>query len=129
MPGPAPSKTYSSKTQGTTPLDDPAFTDFLGYQGQVYEDRVGVYNRTIHASGSMASVTHIEGESPPPSSSAPCKGSGGCLRGTYREHAAGNFLIIDGEDIPPAASFLHGTGTGDDGPPDPLHQPRPLRPR
>jgi hypothetical protein len=48
--------------QGTTALDDPAFTDRLGYEGQVYEDRVGVYNLTIHTSGSMASVTHVEGD-------------------------------------------------------------------
>jgi hypothetical protein len=27
--------------QGTTALDDPAFTDRLGYEGPVYEDRVG----------------------------------------------------------------------------------------
>ncbi|HET9558530.1 MAG TPA: hypothetical protein VFS70_15425, partial [Actinomycetota bacterium] len=47
--------------QGTTALDDPAFTDRLGYEGQVYEDRAGVYNLTIHTSGSMASVTHVEG--------------------------------------------------------------------
>lgn len=48
--------------QRTTALDDPAFTDRLGYEGQVYEDRVGVYNLTIHTSGSMASVTHVEGD-------------------------------------------------------------------
>jgi len=62
MPSPAPSRTCSSKTQATTALDDPAFTDRLGYEGQVYDDRVGVYNLTIHTSGSMASVTHVEGD-------------------------------------------------------------------
>jgi hypothetical protein len=44
-------------------------------------------------------------------------GTGTVHRGTYREHATGNFLIINNEDIPhPAASFyLHGTGTSPDG--------------
>jgi hypothetical protein len=44
------------------PLDDPAFTDCLGYQGQIYEDRHGVYNLTIHTTGSMVGVTHVEGD-------------------------------------------------------------------
>ena len=56
--------------QGTTALDDPAFTDRLGYEGQIYEDRVGVYNLTIHTSGSMASVTHATFVI------SPCKGTG-----------------------------------------------------
>jgi hypothetical protein len=48
--------------QGTTPLYDPAFADCLGYQGQIFEDRHGVYNLTIHTSGSMVGVTHVEGD-------------------------------------------------------------------
>jgi hypothetical protein len=37
--------------------------------------------------------------------------------GTYREHAAGNFMTIDDQDVEyPAGSFyLHATGTGSDG--------------
>jgi hypothetical protein len=50
-------KTSSSKTSKAPPLDDPAFTHRLGYQGQIYEDRHGVYNLTIHTSGSMVGVT------------------------------------------------------------------------
>jgi hypothetical protein len=97
--------------QGTTPLDDPAFTDCLGYRGQIYEDRNGVYNLTIHTSGSMAGVTHVKGDVTANFTISPLQGIGVVYRGTHREHAAGNFLIINGEDIPhPAASFyLHGT--------------------
>ena len=103
--------------QGTTPLDDPTFTNCLGYQGQIYEDRHGVYNLTIHTTGSMAGVTHVEGDVTASFVISPVEGDGVVYRGTYREHATGNFLIINGEDVPhPAASFyLHGTGTGSDG--------------
>ena len=103
--------------QGTTPLDDPAFTNCLGYEGQVFEDRDGVYNLTIHTTGSMAGVTHVEGDVTANFAISPIQGGGTIYTGTYREHSAGNFLVINGEDIPhPAASFyLHGTGTGSDG--------------
>lgn len=103
--------------QGTTPLDDPAFTDCLGYQGQVFEDRDGIYNLTIHTTGSMAGVTHVEGDVTASFVISPVEGAGVVYRGTYREHATGNFLVINNEDVPhPAASFsLHGTGTGSDG--------------
>jgi hypothetical protein len=103
--------------QGTTALDDPAFADCLGYEGQVYEDRDGVYNLTIHTSGSMAGVTHVEGDVTASFVISPIQGTGVVYSGTYREHSAGNFLVVNGEDIPhPAASFyLHGTGTGSDG--------------
>jgi hypothetical protein len=103
--------------QGTTALDDPAFADCLGYQGQVYEDRHGVYNLTIHTTGSMAGVTHVEGDVSASFVISPIQGTGVVYSGTYREHSAGNFLVVNGEDIPhPAASFyLHGTGTGSDG--------------
>jgi hypothetical protein len=65
----------------------------------------------------MAGVTHVEGDITVNFTISPLQGTGVVYRGTYREHAAGNFLIINGEDIPhPAASFyLHGTGTGSDG--------------
>lgn len=48
---------------------------------------------------------------------SPLQGTGVVYSRTYREHSAGNFLIINGEDVShPAASFyLHGTGTGGDG--------------
>ena len=102
--------------QGTTPLDDPTFTDCLGYQGQIYEDRDGVFNLTIHTTGSMAGVTHVEGDVTATFIISPRQGSGVVYTGTYREHDVGNFA---GEnlDIPyPSASFyLHGTGTGSDG--------------
>ena len=103
--------------QGTTPLDDPTFTNCLGCQGQIYEDRHGVYNLTIHTTGSMAGVTHVEGDVTANFAISPIQGGGTIYTGTYREHSAGNFLVINGEDIPyPAASFyLHGTGTGSDG--------------
>jgi len=103
--------------QGTTALDDPVFTDCLGYEGQIFEDRDGVYNLTIHTKGSMAGVTHVEGDVTASFVISPVEGAGVIYRGTYREHATGNFLVINGEDVPhPAASFyLHGTGTGSDG--------------
>ena len=103
--------------QGTTALDDPVFTDCLGYEGQVYEDRHGVYNLTIHTTGSMAGVTHVEGDVTASFVISPIQGTGVLYSGTYREHSAGNFLVVNGEDIPhPAASFyLHGTGAGSDG--------------
>jgi hypothetical protein len=103
--------------QGTTALDDPTFTDCLGYEGQIFEDRHGVYNLTIHTTGSMAGVTHVEGDVTANFVISPIQGTGVVYTGTYREHATGNFLIVNGEDVPhPAASFyLHGTGTGSDG--------------
>jgi hypothetical protein len=103
--------------QGTTALDDPAFTDCLGYQGQIYEDRDGVYNLTIHTTGSMAGVTHVEGDVTASFVISPLQGTGVVYTGTYREHVAGKFVTVEGEDVPyPAASFyLHGTGTGSDG--------------
>jgi len=115
-PTPTPARhqdVFVEDCQGTTPLDDPAFTHRLGYQGQIYEDRHGVYNLTIHTSGSMVGVTHVEGDVTANFTISPLQGTGV----VYREHAAGNLLIINGEDIPhPAASFyLHGTGTGSDG--------------
>ena len=104
--------------QGTMPLDDPAFTDCLGHEGQIYEDRDGIYNLTIHTTGSMAGVTHVEGDVTANFVISPLAGARVVYSGTYREHATGNFLTIEGEDIPyPAASFdLHGTGTSSDGP-------------
>jgi hypothetical protein len=54
----------------------------------------------------MASVTHVEGDVTATFVISPLQGSGGCLRGTYREHAAGNFLIINGEDVPPGRVLL-----------------------
>jgi hypothetical protein len=103
--------------QGTTALDDPVFTDCLGYQGQLYEDRHGVYKLTIHTRASMPGVTHVEGDVTATFAISPIQGTGTVHRGTYREHATGSFLIINGEDVPhPATSFyLHGTGTGSDG--------------
>ena len=95
-------KTSSSKTSKAPPLDDPAFTHRLGYQGQIYEDRHGVCNLTIHTSGSMVGVTHVEGDVTANFTISPLQGTGV----VYREHAAGNLLIINGEDIPhPAVSF------------------------
>jgi hypothetical protein len=55
-------KTSSSKTSKAPPLDDPASPHRLGNQGQIYEDRHGVCNVTIHTSGSMVGVTHVEGD-------------------------------------------------------------------
>jgi len=108
---------YIEDFQGTTPLDDLAFSDCLGYEGQMYEDRDGIYNLTIHTTGSMAGVTHVEGDVTANFVISPVEGAGVVYRGTYREHATGNFLIINDEDVPhPAASFyLHGTGIGSDG--------------
>ena len=76
--------------QGTTPLDDPTFTNCLGYQGQIYEDRHGVYNLTIHTTGSMAGVTHVEGDVTANFAISPIQGGGTIYTGTYREHSAGH---------------------------------------
>ena len=77
-------KTSSSKTSKAPPLDDPAFTHRLGYQGQIYEDRHGVYNLTIHTSGSMVGATHVEGDVTANFTISPLQGTGV----VYREHAA-----------------------------------------
>jgi hypothetical protein len=102
--------------QGSMPLDDPTFSQCLGYEGQVFEDRHGVFNLTLHTRGSMAGVTHVEGDVTATFVISPLQGSGVVYTGTYREHDVGNFA---GEniDIPyPSASFyLHATGTGTDG--------------
>jgi hypothetical protein len=117
--------------QGTTPLDDPAFTDCLGYHGQIFEDRDGVYNLTIHTTGSMAGVTHVEGDVTASFVISPIQGTGIVYRGTYREHATGNFLIINDEDVPPPGRVLLPARDRhrERRLPAPLHQPRPLRPR
>jgi hypothetical protein len=48
---------------------------------------------------------------------SPLHGAGTVYRGTYREHATGNFLVINDQGVPHPAAFyyLHGTGTGSDG--------------
>ena len=103
--------------QGTMPLDDPIFTECLGYEGQIFEDRHGVFNLTIHTRGAMADAVHVEGDVTATFVISPLEGTGVVYSGTYREHDAGNFVTVAGEDVPyPAASFyLHGTGTGSDG--------------
>jgi hypothetical protein len=103
-------------SQGTMPIDEPAVTQCVGYEGQIFEDRHGVFNLTLHTRGSLAGVTHVEGDVTATFIISPLQGSGVVYTGTYREHDVGNFA---GEnlDIPyPSASFyLHGTGTGSDG--------------
>ena len=88
----------------------------VGYAGQVFEDRHGVFNLTLHTRGSMAGVTHVEGEVTANFVISPLQGPGVVYTGTYREHDVGNFA---GEnlDVPhPSSSFyLHATGTGSDG--------------
>ena len=108
--------------QGTMPLDDPIFTECLGYEGQIFEDRHGVFNLTIHTRGAMADAVHVEGDVTAFTASdfgrtLTSNANGVVYSGTYREHDAGNFVTVAGEDVPyPAASFyLHGTGTGSDG--------------
>jgi hypothetical protein len=103
--------------QGTTPLDDPTFTACLGYEGQLFEDRDGVFNITVHTRGAMADAFHVEGEVTATFVISPVEGTGVVYTGTYREHAAGNFMTIDDQDVEyPAGSFyLHATGTGSDG--------------
>jgi hypothetical protein len=117
--------------QGTTALDDPAFTDRLGYEGQVYEDRVGVYNLTIHTSGSMASVTHVEGDVTATSVIRPPERE----RGLSTRHLPGarRRQLPDHQwrrrPTRPRPSTCTGPAPATTAPPDPLHQPRPLRPR
>ena len=103
--------------QGTGPLDDPTFTECLGYEGQIFEDRDGVFNIIIHTRGAMAGAFHVEGEITATFVISPLEGTGVIYTGTYREHAAGTFMTVDDEDVAfPAGSFdLHGTGTGNDG--------------
>jgi hypothetical protein len=103
--------------QGTMPLDDPTFTACLGYEGQLFEDRDGVFHITVHTRGAMADAFHVEGEVTATFVISPVEGTGVVYTGTYREHAAGNFMTIDDQDVEyPAGSFyLHATGTGSDG--------------
>ena len=102
--------------QSSMPVDDPVFNQCVGYEGQVFEDRHGVFNLTTHTRGSLAGVTHVEGDVSADFVISPLQGAGVVYTGTYREHDVGNFA---GEnlDIPyPSASFyLHATGTGTDG--------------
>jgi len=75
-----------------------------------------VFNLTLHTRGSMAGVTHVEGDVTATFVISPLQGPGVVYTGTYREHDVGNFA--DGTiDIPhPSSSFyLHATGTGTDG--------------
>jgi hypothetical protein len=103
-------------SQGTMPVGNPTFRQCVGYAGQIFEDRHGVFNLTLHTRGSMAGVAHVEGDVTAGFVISPLQGSGVVYSGTYREHDVGNFA---GEnlDIPhPSASFyLHATGTGTDG--------------
>jgi hypothetical protein len=107
---------FVEDSQGSMPVDDPIFTQCVGYEGQIFEDRHGVFNLTTHTRGSLAGVTHVEGDVSANFVISPLQGSGVVYAGTYREHDVGNFA---GEnlDIPyPSASFyLHATGTGTDG--------------
>ena len=109
--------TFVEDFQGTMPIDDPNFAACLGYEGQIFEDRDGVFNLTIFTRGANEGAFHIEGKVDATSVISPISGPGTVYTGTYREHAAGKFKTIDGEDVPyPAASFnLKGTGTGNDG--------------
>jgi hypothetical protein len=65
----------------------------------------------------MAGVTHVEGDVSASFVISPVESAGVVYRGTYREHATGNFLVINDQDVPHPAAFyyLHGTGTGSDG--------------
>jgi hypothetical protein len=65
----------------------------------------------------MAGAVHVQGDVTATFVISPLEGTGVVYTGTYREHVAGNFVTVEGEDVPhPAASFhLHGTGTGSDG--------------
>jgi hypothetical protein len=75
-----------------------------------------VFNLTLHTRGSMAGVTHVEGDVTANFVISPLQGPGVVYTGVYREHDVGNFA--DGTiDIPhPSSSFyLHATGTGTDG--------------
>jgi hypothetical protein len=107
---------FIEDVQGSMPLDDPTIIQCVGYEGQIFEDRHGVFNLTLHTRGAMAGVTHVEGEVTATFVISPLQGTGVVYTGTYREHDVGNFA---GEnlDIPyPSASFyLHATGTGTDG--------------
>ena len=65
-----------------------------------------------------ASRTDTTSDRPPRPHHRPRPGNPGTVyRGTYREHATGNFLVINDQDVPHPAAFyyLHGTGTGSDG--------------
>jgi hypothetical protein len=123
---------FIEEFQGTTPLDDPTFTACLGYEGQIFEDRDGVFNITVHTRGAMAGAFHVE-EVTATFVLSPVEGIGVVYTGTYREHAAGNFMTIDDQDVEyPAGSFyLHATGTGSDGSriQDPLHPAWPFHHR
>jgi hypothetical protein len=88
----------------------------VGYEGQIFEDRHGVFNLTLHTRGSMAGVTHVEGEVTANFVISPLQGPGVVYTGTSREHVVGNFADENLQIPYPSASFyLHATGTGSDG--------------
>ena len=102
--------------QGSMPIDDPTFSQCVGYEGQVFEDRDGLFNLTTHTRGSMAGVTHVEGVVNATFVISPLQGPGVVYTGTYREHDVGNFTGENLEIPYPSGSFqLHATGTGTDG--------------
>jgi hypothetical protein len=107
---------FIEDSQETTPLDDPTIIECVGYAGQFFEDRHGVFNLTLHTRGSMAGVTHVEGDVTANFVISPLQGPGVVYTGTYREHAVGNFADADLQIPHPSAFFyLHATGTGSDG--------------
>ncbi|MEO6715529.1 MAG: hypothetical protein ABIM89_19180 [Mycobacteriales bacterium] len=107
--------TYVEDFQGTS--TDAGYDACLGYAGQIYEDRHGQYNLTLHTQGANTDALHVEGTVDARFVISPIAGEGTVYTGTYREHSAGNFKVIGGEDVPfPAASYMiQGSGTGDDG--------------
>ena len=107
---------FIEDSQGSEPLDDPTIIQCVGYAGQFFEDRHGVFNLTLHTRGSMAGVTHVEGDVTANFVISPLQGTGVVYTGTYHEHAVGNFADENLQIPHPSAFFyLHATGTGSDG--------------
>jgi hypothetical protein len=107
---------YVENFQGTSPLDSDS-SNCLGYPGQIYEDRHGQYQITYHTDGANSDAANVEGTVYATFRISPLNGNGVVYSGSYREHSAGTFKTIDGQDVPyPSATYLiHGDGTGTDG--------------
>jgi hypothetical protein len=49
----------------------------------------------------MAGVTHVEGDVTANFTISPLQGAGVVYHGTYREHATGNFFMLEWSELPP----------------------------
>jgi hypothetical protein len=98
------------------PVDNPTFSQCVGYEGQMFEDRHGVFNLTLHTRGPMAGVTHVEGDVTANFVISPLQGPGWSTPApTASTTWATSPARTSTSPHPPSSFYLHATGTGTDG--------------